>query len=229
MRRAGFTLVELLVSTAILGAVLAVVLASTAASGALQREERARSSLEDALSLFATVFAREVYPTGYRVSASGTALLALEVSDTGDALEGRYLCEAGMRHLCEGAGSVVQYTYRLKEGVVEWGDGSGYYPALGGEFQVEAFRLAHRRGGSWERSPLTLKVGDGERVQALALYVLASFPSKRSTAFTPGSAVTWPEGLSLDTFGVGGAPLEGARVWAERLVVVPVPNLEVKP
>lgn len=85
MRRHGFSLLELLLASVLMGSLLLVVLALENSSATLRERERARGRLADELSLTATVLARELYTVGYRLTGQA---LVLSPSSQGDGVQG---------------------------------------------------------------------------------------------------------------------------------------------
>lgn len=115
MRRHGFSLLELLLASVLMGSLLLVVLALENSSATLRERERARGRLADELSLTATVLARELYTVGYRLTGQA---LVLSPSSQGDGVQGWFLCEAGMEEICgESMGEVRGTGYEVNQGL----------------------------------------------------------------------------------------------------------------
>ena len=234
MRRHGFSLLELLLASVLLGSLFLVVLALENSSATLRERERARGRLADELSLTALALAREFYTVGYRLTGQA---LVLSLSPEGDGLTGWFLCEAGMEEVCgESLGQVRGTGYGVSQGALRWGacTGAGCSPSptnpiLGGdEIQVEAFRVAYLEGGTWKRQAQAVNLapeGATPKVSALALYLLASIPVRGGApTFTPGSTLSYPPGLSPGLLNLPPAAGDG-RLRAEKLWLVQTPNL----
>ncbi|GAA5335469.1 MULTISPECIES: prepilin-type N-terminal cleavage/methylation domain-containing protein [Thermus] len=229
MRRA-FTLLEVLLSLAILGLLLSAMLATTQSTLRLERTQRALALLSEELSLTAMVLAREASLAGYRLE-TGTPLVL-----SGSLLL-RFLCDDGMEIYCssESMGKVRTVGYAFRDGTLYWGTCTGEacaptlnQPVMDG---VEAFRLAYRSGGSWASGNLSVTLSQGganPKVEALALYLAARSPWRTGARpFTPGSQVDWEKapGLGRDLLLSGYSPPQDGHPRAERLVVVAMPNL----
>ncbi|MGC8877111.1 prepilin-type N-terminal cleavage/methylation domain-containing protein [Thermus sp.] len=234
MRRQGFSLLELLLASVLMGSLFLVVLALGNSSITLRERERARGRLADELSLTATVLARELYTVGYRLTGQA---LALSPDSQGDSLQGWFLCEAGMEELCgESLGQIRGTGYAVDQGALRWGacTGAGCAPSpdnpvLGGdEVRVEAFRVAYLEGDAWKRQAQAVNLGQegaSPKVSALALYLLASAPVRGGApAFTPGSTLIYPPGLSPSLLELPAVANDG-RLRAEKLWIVQTPNL----
>jgi len=245
MRR-GFTLVELLVTVAVLALLLGIAARSLSASALLERRVRPQALLADEASLLASALSRELFVAGYGMD-SGTALDLKKGTAQGeeDALTLRYACEAGMEGLCfaEGVGRVKAVRYKAEGGILSAGIclspaatglpacGTDGLPVLGRalEGEVEAFRVAYRPpGGGWTRDDRTTSMSSGvpqAKVAAVAVYFRLRGKGTGAQAFTPGAGLAFPDGLSLSTFGLSSAALSDGRPRAERLVVALTPNL----
>jgi|GEM_PF-141798 len=246
MRR-GFTLVELLVTVAVLALLLGIAARSLSASTLLERRVRPQALLADEASLLASALSRELFVVGYGMD-SGTALDLKKGTAQGeeDALTLRYACEAGMEGLCfaEGVGRVKAVRYKAEGGILSAGIclspaatglpacGTDGLPVLGRalEGEVEAFRVAYRApGGGWTRGNRTVTMASGtpgDKVAAVAVYIRLKGKAKTGArAFTPGASLAFPDGLSLSTFGLSNTALTDGYPRAERLVVTLTPNL----
>jgi len=234
MRRHGFSLLELLLASVLLGGLLLVVLALESSSAALRERERARGRLADELSLTATVLAREFYTVGYRLTGQA---LVLNPNAQGDQVQGWFFCETGMEEICgESLGEVRGTGYGASGGVLRWGacTEAGCAPTLnnpvlgGDEVRVEAFRVAYLEGATWKRGAQTVSLGAqgaSPKVKALAFYLLASVPVRGGApAFTPGSTLDYPPGLSSSLLALPPTTEEN-RLYGERLWIVQTPNL----
>jgi prepilin-type N-terminal cleavage/methylation domain-containing protein len=228
MKRSGFTLIELLIALSLLGVLLVALAQVLVDSRAAQEEASRRATLNDALSLFASILSRELYLTGYGV---GGGAISIDLGQ--ERLRGAYLCESEMEAYCFGTGR-HEFAYWREGGRILWSacDGSPGCdlpqgePVFGGEGGVEVvhYRLAYLSGGTWTRADLTSLPQGG--IESLAVYVLARVPSRREGLFRPGQGVDWPSGLGLSTLGLDGGTLSGRWVWGERLVLVQTPNLK---
>ena len=171
---------------------------------------------------------------GYRLTGQA---LVLSPSSQGDGVQGWFLCEAGMEEICgESMGEVRGTGYEVNQGALRWGACKGEgcaplpnNPVLGGdEVQVEAVRVAYLEGGTWKRQAQAVNLrpeGASPKVSALALYLLASVPVRGGApAFTPGSTLSYPPGLTSSLLELPGAPNDG-RLRAEKLWIVQTPNL----
>ncbi len=88
--------------------------------------------------------------------------------------------------------------------------------------------MAYLEGGTWKRQAQAVNLapeGATPKVSALALYLLASVPVRGGApAFTPGSTLSYPPGLSPGLLQLPAATNDG-RLWAEKLWIVQTPNL----
>ncbi|MEZ0348092.1 MAG: prepilin-type N-terminal cleavage/methylation domain-containing protein [Thermus sp.] len=244
MRR-GFTLVELLVTVAVLALLLAIAARSLSASALVERRVRPEALLADEASLLASALSRELFVAGYGMNAGDA--LGLQAGGTGeDTLLLRYACEAGMEGLCfaQGVGKTKAVRYRVESGALVGGIcfvpaatglpacGTDDLPPMGRalEGEVEAFRVAYRApGGGWTRGNRTVTMASGtpgDKVAAVAVYIRLKGKAKTGArAFTPGASLAFPDGLSLSTFGLSNTALTDGYPRAERLVVTLTPNL----
>ncbi|GLV47335.1 general secretion pathway protein GspJ [Thermus sp. LT1-2-5] len=233
MRQGGLTLLELLLSLAILGLLLGAVLAFTQSTARLERHGRALAQLNGELSLTALVLSREASLAGYRLG-EGTAL-ELSPGVEGDRLILRFFCDTGMELYCSrtNMNGVRTVGYRLSQGTLYWGACRGscepslVHPVMD---EVEVFRVAYRTD-AWQRGSLSVEQtpqGASPKVAMLALYLLARSPIRtKASPFTPGSTVDWGQTPDLDRELLlrDHTPPPDGHPRAERLVVVHTPNL----
>lgn len=224
----GFTLVELLVAVAVFALLLGTTLAVLLSSSRVEGKARAVGALSGRASLVATVLLRDLYPVGYGLS-SGVALRVNVGAMGEDEVVARYLCEGGMEERCP-VGGVWTTAYKGEGGSLLWGgcQGGGCSPAYEEmEGGVEVFRVALFSGGAWARRSVTVDLSTGNSgVQALAFYLRLKGERRTGGEFAPGESVNFPQGLSLETFGLRSGRLADGFPRAERLVVVWTPNLE---
>lgn len=222
----GLGLVELLVVLALLGLLLPLTLALTRLAEGQERRQRILALMSEDLSLAGLALAREAELAGYRVEAGEV----LEVGPEGLWLS--FFCERGMEAYCprEALERVRTVGYSLRAGRLLYGacneegcDPSLVNPVLDG---VEAFKVAYRQGGVWRQGEISLWAGRAPGVEMLAFYLLVRAPYRAGgPGLVPGQALSWPPGLSPRRMGLPPGPLEGGYPRAERLLLVPTPNL----
>lgn len=226
----GLTLIEVLVSLAVLGILLAAGATALVGTGRGYRLERERLALAEEAGFWAEVLAREVRLAGYLLPDKG-AEVSTGVQDT---LLLRYACEGEMEAVCgPGASGRVRVSLYGKDGgFLAWAgclEGLDCPASLEGRAAsrvgLEVFRVAYQKDGTWMRGSLTAGRG-AEPVEGIALYLrFVGREASGQPPFVPGSGAGWVPGLGPEAFGLDTTPIGDGRARVERVVAVKTPNL----